>query len=101
MSKDDIKRAVCKAMETMPHKEAIDRVRLFGSQLHGDANENSDVDLLVDFNRSSPIGFFALYDIEEKFKKELGTDVDIVTPNALSEFFRDKVMNEAQILYEK
>ena len=101
MSKDDIKRAVCKAMETMPHKEAIDRVRLFGSQLHGDAKPTSDVDLLIDLNGKLPICFFALFDIQEAFKKQLGKDVDVVPSKSLSKYFRDDVLKEAQLLYEQ
>ena len=88
-------------METMPHKDAIRRIRLFGSHLHGDATPDSDVDLLVDFEKDAPIGYFELYDIQEAFKKELSTEVDLVTPKALSEFFRDEVFAEAASLYEK
>lgn len=101
MSKQEIQKAVCKAMENMPHKDAIRRIRLFGSHLHGDAKPDSDVDLLVDFEKDAGIGFFALYDIEEALKKALATEVDLVTPKALSEFFRDQVIAEAQVLYEK
>lgn len=101
MSKQDIKKAVCKAMENMPHKDAIRRIRLFGSHLHGDAKMDSDVDLLVDFEQDAGIGFFALYDIQEAFKKELGTEIDLVTSGALSKYFRDEVLAEALPLYEK
>lgn len=101
MSKQDIKKAVCKAMENMPHKDAIRRIRLFGSHLHGDAKADSDVDLLVDFEKDAGIGFFELFDIQDKLKKELKKEVDLVTPKALSEFFRDEVLAEAAPLYEK
>ena len=101
MSKQEIQKTVCKAMENMPHKDAIRRVRLFGSHLHGDATANSDIDLLVDFEKDAGIGFFKLYDIQEAFKKELGTEIDLVTSRSLSKYFRDEVIAEALSLYEK
>lgn len=101
MSKDDIKRAVCRAVETMPHGKAIRRVRLFGSHLHGDAREDSDVDLLVDLDKSTPIGFFAFYDIIETFSQVLNKKVDVATPEGLSRHIRNQVFREAETLYER
>ncbi|HLC49100.1 MAG TPA: nucleotidyltransferase domain-containing protein [Candidatus Andersenbacteria bacterium] len=101
MSNQDIKNAVCKAMKTMPHKDAIRRIRLFGSHLHNEATAKSDIDLLIDFDDKASIGFFALVDIQDAFKKELGKEVDVVTPRALSKYFRDEVLQEAQLLYEQ
>lgn len=101
MSNQDIKNAVRKAMKTMPHKDAIRRIRLFGSHLHNEATAKSDIDLLVDFDAKASIGLFELVDIQEKFSKELRSEVDLVTPRSLSKHFRDEVLREAIPLYEK
>lgn len=101
MSKDDIKQAVYKAIQTMPQGKAIQRVRLFGSHLHGDFTDTSDVDLLIDIDKDISISFFAFYDIMESFSRALDKKVDVVTPEGLSRFIRDKVLNEAETVYER
>ena len=68
--------------------------RVFGSVLHGDDTESSDLDLLVD-----PTPKTSLLDIA-RIKKGLtavlGVPVDVLTPKALPEKFRDLVLAEAQ-----
>src|SRR3989344_4921007 len=99
MSTDDIQKAVHEAIKTMPYGESIQRVRLFGSHLHGDAKPTSDVDLIVDFDKDARIGLFALVDIEDAFRKALGREVDLVTAGGLKGYIRDEVLREAKTLY--
>lgn len=99
MGKQEIKQAVQASLVDMPFGERIDKISLFGSYLHENANKDSDVDLLVEFNK--PVSFFQLYDIEQKLQQSLGSEVDVVTPKALSKYFRDEVMQEAEVLYER
>ena len=101
MNKNDIKDAVYKAVKTMPQGGTIRRVRLFGSQLHGNAHPDSDVDLLVDFDDTAPIGLFELVRIQDMFAKALDRTVDLGTPDALSKYIRDSVLAEAETLYER
>ncbi len=99
MGKKEIKEAVQASLDDMPFAERIDKISLFGSYLHETAHTDSDVDLLVEFN--TPVSFFQLDDIEKKLEGVLGHTVDVVTPKALSKFFRDQVMSEAEVLYER
>jgi predicted nucleotidyltransferase len=67
--------------------------RIFGSVLHGDDNDISDLDLLVD-----PTIKMTLLDIaraQNHLEKLLGVSVDILTPNALPIKFRYIVLAEA------
>lgn len=100
MSKQEIKQAVQQAVVKMPHGKDIRRVRLFGSHLHGDARPDSDVDLILDFDEAAIIGLFDLVDIEDFFRQALQREVDIVTADGLKRYIRDKVLNEAETLYE-
>ena len=68
-------------------------VRLFGSALHGDETEGSDLDLLVE-----PTDQTTLFDIEAirfELKNLLGIEVDVLTPNGLPQKFRELVSREA------
>jgi len=67
--------------------------RVFGSVLHGKAKKTSDLDLLID-----PTEEMSLMDIgaiRHELKGLLGVDVDVLTPRALPESFREKVLKEA------
>jgi uncharacterized protein len=71
-------------------------VRLFGSVVRGEAQPNSDIDLLVDLGESLspwfPVGL--IQDLEAL----LGHKVDIVTEKSLHYFIRDRILSEAKPL---
>jgi uncharacterized protein len=69
-------------------------VRVFGSVVHGEAGQNSDVDFLVDVVDTSKFswgGGGLLVDLE----KLLGQSVDIVLPDELHQRIRVRVLSEA------
>ena len=70
---------------------------LFGSFARGEADENSDIDLLVRF--SKPKGFDwldAAFEIEET----LGRKVDLVTESGFHPQIREKVLKNLKVIYE-
>jgi hypothetical protein len=67
--------------------------RVFGSVLRGEDTEDSDLDLLVD--PTSETTLFDLARIKGKLQALLGVPVDVLTPKALPEKFRDRVLSEA------
>ena len=67
--------------------------RVFGSILHGEDKENSDLDLLVDpTNETTMMDIGA---IRYELRRLLGIEVDVLTPKALPESFRAQVLAEA------
>jgi uncharacterized protein len=72
-------------------------VRVFGSVARGEATIDSDVDFLIDYDRSKRSAWFPaglMLDLEDL----LGRSVDIATVNMLKERIRDRVLQEAIIL---
>lgn len=68
--------------------------RVFGSVLHGDDIDGSDLDLLVD-----PLPQTTLFDLgglQGELEDLLGIKVDVLTPNSLPDKFRAAVLAEAQ-----
>lgn len=68
--------------------------RVFGSVLHGDDADGSDLDLLVD-----PLPKATLFDLgglQGELEDLLGVRVDVLTPNSLPDKFRAAVLAEAQ-----
>ncbi len=58
----------------------IKRIGIFGSFSTGTVHENSDIDLIVEFDK--PIGF-QFMNLAEFLEKKLGRKVDILTPEGL------------------
>jgi predicted nucleotidyltransferase len=68
--------------------------RIFGSVLHGNDKEGSDLDLLVDALPEATL--FDLGGLQEDLQDLLGVRVDVRTPPELSARFRDTVLAEAE-----
>ncbi len=68
--------------------------RVFGSVLHGDDKEGSDLDILID--PTSDTTMFDIGAIRHELFQLLGVHVDVLTPNALPDSFRAKVIAEAR-----
>jgi predicted nucleotidyltransferase len=71
----------------------VTNVRVFGSALHGDDTEGSDLDLLVEPTTETTLMDIAKIQVE--VAKLLNVSVDVLTPNALPDKFRAQVMTEA------
>ena len=69
-------------------------VRVFGSALRDDDVEGSDLDLLVE--PTSETTMFDIGAIRAELKQLMGIEVDVLTPLALPEKFRARVLSEAQ-----
>ena len=74
------------------------RLRLFGSAVRGEERPDSDIDLIVDFER--PIGFIALIRFENALGEFFGRSVDLVTEPGLSPFIRDSVLKSAAVIFD-
>jgi hypothetical protein len=71
----------------------VTNVRVFGSALHGKDTEDSDLDLLVE--PTSETTMMDIGAIRYELKKLLGISVDVLTPRALPDNFREHVLAEA------
>lgn len=79
----------------------IRKLSLFGSILGNGFRSESDVDILVDFD-SGHIPGFALIRMQDELSKLFGgRSIDLVTAKFLNHRIRDRVLNTAQVLYER
>jgi uncharacterized protein len=88
-----------KKLAAFCRQHGIRRLALFGSIVRGDFGPESDIDMLVDFEpgRVPGLAFFAMQD---ELTTLLGRKVDLNTPECLSPYFRDEVLDEAKVLYD-
>lgn len=101
MNKQDLEKIIYKAIEADPNKNDILKVSLFGSQVHGNPRPNSDVDVLIEFKPNAPIGLFEFVRIQRRLSEFSGKKIDLLTPSALSKYFREEVLTNAKTIYEK
>ena len=79
-------------------KYGVKSAYLFGSYAKGNANESSDVDILVDMsNFHKYIDYFHFCD---ELEKELGTDVDVTAEEGLSPRFFAYIKDDRILLYD-
>lgn len=76
----------------------IQRLAIFGSALREDFSADSDVDILVEFQKGREPGF-AFFGMQDELTELLGRKVDLHTPNFLSRYFRDEVIENAEVQY--
>jgi uncharacterized protein len=80
-------------------RHGIARLALFGSVLRGDFTEDSDVDILVEFEPGRTPGLFGLAAMERELEEAIGRTVDLRTYHDLSRYFRDDVVARARVVY--
>ena len=78
-------------------KYHVKTLSLFGSQLHGDSNAQSDIDLLVTF--SKPMSLLQLVALERELSDVLDARVDLVTEDSISPYIRKQILRERQQVY--
>ena len=85
-------------IEAFCRKHHIRRLALFGSVLRDDFTDESDVDVLVEFEPGLTPGL-AFFSMQRELSEILGRQVDLNTPGFLSPYFRDEVLAEAEDRY--
>ncbi len=78
----------------------IQRLAFFGSVLRDDFGPDSDVDVLVEFERGCVPGL-AFFSMETELSEILGRRVELNTPQFVSPYFRSQVQAEAETQYEQ
>jgi len=72
------------------------RVRIFGSVARGEDKPDSDIDLLVDFAPEASL--LDLVGLQQDAEALLGRQVDIVTPEGMSPFLKERILSDARPL---
>lgn len=77
-------------------RHGVTRAALFGSRARGEATEESDIDILVEFNGEKTLLDLAALQIE--LEQALGRKVDVLTYRSLHPRIRDKVLRDQVVL---
>ena len=77
----------------------VAKLELFGSSARGEAREDSEIDLLVEFSKRKSL--LALVSLERKMSALLGRKVDLLTEAAISPYLRQKINQDRRVIYER
>ena len=87
---EKIKSTIIKVLK----KYGVKKAGLFGSIVRGESTENSDIDLLVEFEGEKSLLDLAGLKIE--LQELLGREVDVITYRSLHPLLREKILNEQE-----
>ena len=92
MERDKALKILSEHKAELEHKHGVKSIAIFGSTARNEARPDSDVDILVEFER--PIGLFELADVRFYLEDALGQPVDLATPGALRSPVRERVYED-------
>ena len=92
VARDEVLRILAQHRETLK-SFGVRELSLFGSVARNEAKSDSDVDLLVDFDR--PTGYFGLVRLQLYLEELLGCRVDLGLARSLKPRVRERVLREA------
>lgn len=95
IDKTNIENKLIRLIPRLNHEFNVERIGIFGSFITDSFNENSDIDLVVDFTITPGWKYFDLIDFLEM---ELGYKIDLVTTNALKPQLKDKILSQVKYL---
>jgi uncharacterized protein len=78
----------------------VNKVWLFGSYAREDADEESDVDVVVDIDYSIPTGW-GYYVWYKELGEKLNKDVDVVSKKFINHRLKPYIEKDMKLIYEK
>jgi uncharacterized protein len=94
MTLNDLSPATREKIKAIAAKHGAFNVRVFGSIARGQADRNSDLDLLVDYDIDKISPWFPVRLIRD-LENLLGIKVDVVTAEGLKDRIRNEVLQES------
>jgi predicted nucleotidyltransferase len=92
----DTSEAISKLRQAKPYLQqeyAVKKLGLFGSFAEGTQTDQSDVDVIVEFER--PVGW-RFFTLEKYLEQTLGRRIDLVTTNSLKERIKPFVLKQVK-----
>jgi len=92
VSFDEVRKIIERHRGELRERYGVKEIGIFGSFVRGEEREDSDIDILVEFEK--PIGFFKFLELEEYLSELLGAKVDLVMKSALKPWIGRRILRE-------
>ena len=91
---DDIKNTLAKHKQELMQKYKVKEIGIFGSYVRGEQKRQSDVDVLVEFEKTSNLTLLDFVRLENYLGEILGVKVDLVERHTLKPRIGKHVLEE-------
>ena len=91
---DEVRAALRAMLPDLRQRYGVSYLGVFGSWTRGEQTADSDLDLLVEFDRVPP--GWGEVDLEMELRQRLGLPVDLVVRRHLKPFLKQRVLREVQ-----
>jgi predicted nucleotidyltransferase len=88
---EELKEILIQHKEVLKKKFKVKNIAIFGSYVRGEQNQESDVDILIEFQE--PVGFLFIH-LADYLEEILGVRVDLLTPDAIKPNRRRYIMED-------
>jgi len=91
---EDVQKILRAHRKELSEKYGVKCIGIFGSYSRNEQRMDSDVDILVEFER--PVGLITFVRLQEYLERLLGVKVDLVTRNALKKRLKERILREVK-----
>jgi len=86
------------ALPELKKNYGITQIGVFGSYVRGEQTPDSDLDLLVEFDRDRRFGLLTFCELENRLSDRLGVKVDLVMKTGLKPRIGERILAEVRYL---
>ena len=83
---------------TILQRHGVKKISIFGSYARGEANPQSDIDIIVEFSDRKSL--LDLVGIEQELSETLGRKVDLLTEKSINPYLIDRIKKERLVIYK-
>lgn len=97
---DNLTEVKSRISDVLKRHPAVARAEVFGSFARGEQTPQSDLDIIIIKKENSVLGF-EFFAIADEIEEATGRRADLITPGAARELaYQDRILHEAQCIYE-
>ena len=90
---EQIRKTISRERKYLTERYHVGSLKVFGSHSRGESNEDSDIDLLVEF--TDAIDLFDFIGLEQYLSEVLRKKVDLVMKGSIKPQLKDRILREA------
>ncbi len=92
---EELKTALRAFLPSLEREYGVSSIEIFGSYVRGEQDEESDLDLLVEFDPDRGLSLFDFVGLQQELSDHLGVRVDLVEKRSIKPRLRDRILHEA------
>ncbi|MEN6517320.1 MAG: nucleotidyltransferase family protein [Methanospirillum sp.] len=92
---EELKTALRALLPSLEREYGVSSIEIFGSYVRGEQDEESDLDLLVEFDPEWDLSLFDFARLQRTLGESLGVRVDLVEKRSIKPRLRDRILHEA------